>query len=172
MSRAPACAGRTRPGSNVLLIGTFLCMFLAASLFIAGCGASAEPTKADYGAALRKVTSQLGALTGELGAAPKQSSTTARVARLKEVQLGVRRAGTQLRDITPPSSLATAHRDLVRAVQDMAGAVDLLIRAEQVVGTDPAAATKLLRRFSSDDSLPRVQAAAARITRAGVDAGF
>jgi hypothetical protein len=60
----------------------------------------------------------------------------------------------------------------VAGVRDMADAVDLLIEAQEAAETDPALAKQRARAFASDDSFKRVQAAAAELSDAGVDAGL
>ncbi|MCW2972736.1 MAG: hypothetical protein JWN72_1009 [Thermoleophilia bacterium] len=147
------------------------CLVLA-TLVVAACGSSGSATTAAYGEELRAATANLTDLSTDLTAATGAGSPAQRVTRLKSIQLGLRETGNELSDVDPPTNLEKAHADLVAGVRDMADAVDDLVQAEQLAGTDPERAKLLLRRFASDDALPRVEAAAASISKAGVDAGF
>ncbi|MCW2950048.1 MAG: hypothetical protein JWN41_1061 [Thermoleophilia bacterium] len=153
--------------------GTLCVLVLWSCAFIVGgCGESPAPTHAEYGRELRAATAQLDSQTQALGAARAHSSPAADVARIRTVQARLRATARSLKVVEPSPDLRREHAALVSAVRDMAAAVDTLIEAEQLASTNPARAQVLLRAFASDDSLPRVQAAAAKITRAGVDAGL
>jgi hypothetical protein len=137
----------------------------------AGGGDSAAVSKASYGKQLRSTMADVEQAYGK-GADTKTETSAELVTRLQTLQIGLRDAANQLDEITPPTSLAAEHRKLVAGVRDMADAIDLRIEAEQVATSDPAKAKLLARQFASDDSFERVQAAAAAIDQAGVDAGL
>ena len=141
---------------------------------LAGCGGTHEVTKSEYGTELRAATSGLDGVSGDISraTAPSKLTTQQRIAQIRSIQLGLRESGNELADVTPPAHLRDEHEQLVSGVRDMADAVDLLIRAEQLSERDPARATALLRRFATDPSLARVQEATTRIAKAGVDAGI
>jgi hypothetical protein len=141
-------------------------------LVAAGCGGSKPVSHEAYGTALRGATADLGGLTTDLAAAMKTSSPAKEIAQLHAIQLGLRTTGTNLQAVTPSPDLKAAHGELVAGVQDMADAIDLLVQAERLQASSPAKAQAALRKFAADPALPRVQAAAAKITKAGVDAGF
>ncbi|MBC7461393.1 MAG: hypothetical protein H7287_08520 [Thermoleophilia bacterium] len=147
-------------------------LLAACTIALTGCGSSGSVSTSAYGGELRAATSNLADLSTDLTAATATGSPEQRATRLHAIQLGLRETGNQLDEVTAPAGLAKTHAELVAGVRDMADAIDDLVQAEQLVATDPERAKVLLRRFASDDSLPRVEAAAAKITKAGVDAGF
>jgi hypothetical protein len=136
-----------------------------------GGGDSAAVKKESYGRQLRSTMADVEQAYGK-GVGTKSDTSAELLTRLQTLQLGLRDAANRLDDITPPSSLAAEHRKLVAGVRDMADAIDLRIEAERIAATDPARAKRLARKFATDDSFSRVQAAANAIEQAGVDAGL
>lgn len=156
-------------------------VLVLAPLVLAACGgASDEPlTKSAYEQKLQSTMDDLEAAYGEAGAATSggggakgERSVAQIVAELRTSQVALRDAGNRLDEITPPADLAATHDQLVAGVRDMADAVDLLIKAQETAEQDPAKAKQYARQFGADDSFERVQAAAAKLADAGVDAGL
>lgn len=153
-------------------------MLLAAALLATCGGASDEPSsKAEYERELRATMDDLEAAYGEAGSAIEPGAGSTRsvgeiVDDLRASQVALRDAGNRLDELTPPEELADTHAELVAGVRDMADAVDLLIEAQESAEQDPARARQLARRFVTDESFDRVQAAAAELSDAGVDAGL
>lgn len=151
---------------------------LAAAALLAGCGDDGPVSEEEYGRELRETMGQLEEAYGTAGdALSTQGSGGMRsvgdiVAELRSAQVALRDAGNRLDGIEPPAGLADEHDDLVAGVRDMADAVDLLVEAQEVAGTDQRRAERLAREFASDDSFERVEAAAAALQQAGVDAGL
>lgn len=159
------------------ILGTVAFLVLWALLAVS-CG-SAEVTTEEYGAELRGAMTDLEQAYGDASEAvlarnaDDASATVAEtVAELRRSQLALRDAGNRLDEITPPEALAEDHESLVAGVRDMADAVDLLIEAQESAETDPKRAQQLAREFATDESFGRVEAAAASIEDAGVDAGL
>lgn len=143
----------------------------AAAVFGAACGG--ELSKEEYGAELRTTMNELEDAYGNAQQETAGGTETPGDAdRLREQQVALRDAGNRLEEIDPPSDLSDEHGDLVGGVRDLAGSIDLLIEATEVAETDPERAKELTRRFASNDSFLRVGDAAARLDRAGVDAGL
>jgi hypothetical protein len=146
-------------------------------LIAAGCG-GAPVSREEYGRELRGAMTELETAWGETGGAvaPGQqtaaATTVETVGELRRSQLSLRDAGNRLAAITPPEELADDHEALIAGVREMADAVDLLVEAQELAGSDPARARELAREFATDSSFTRVEAAAARIEAAGVDAGL
>lgn len=157
----------------MLRIALVLC---APLLALAGCGGG-EVTREEYGRELRDTMAELEAAYGRAGAAARGEPDASRsvgdvVAELRASQVALRDAASRLEAIEPPADVASEHRNLVRGVREMADAVDLLVEAQRVAAQDPERAEQLARRFASDQSFERVEAAAANLSEAGVDAGL
>lgn len=159
--------------------GSWTIAFVALwALLVASCGGTGEVTRSAYGTQLRSTMADLESAYGDAGAAVATGGarTTAAakdpVQQLRTSQIALRDAGNRLDEIHPPKDLAADHRELVRGVRDMADAIDLLILAQQAADTDPKRASQLARRFATDPSFAKVQAAATKIEKAGVDAGL
>lgn len=152
-------------------------LVLAGALLVAaGCGGG-ELTTQEYERELRRTMDDLEDAYGRAGAALEPDANASRsvgdvIAQLRSAQVALRDAGSRLDAIEPPSEVSREHRELVAGVRDMADAVDLLIEAQEVAERDPERAQSLARRFATDDSFERVQAAAAELSEAGVDAGL
>lgn len=153
-----------------------LAVALLAAL-VASCG-SGEVTNEQYGRELRGAMDDLEAAYGDAGAAATPSANAKApdvketVRRLEVAQIALRDAGNKLDAIEAPPKLEKDHARLVRGVRDMADAVSLLIEAQQVAESDPARARTLAREFATDESFGTVEAAAAKLQEAGVDAGL
>lgn len=153
-------------------------MLLAAALLATCGGGSQEPsTKAEYERELRATMDDLEAAYGQAGSAIDGTAGSTRsvgevVEDLRSSQVALRDAGNRLDEIVPPESLAETHDELVAGVRDMADNVDRLIDAQETAERDPARAKQLAREFVNDESFDRVQAAAAKLSDAGVDAGL
>ena len=153
---------------------------VAASLLLVTCGGSSdEPlTKSQYEQKLQSTMDDLEAAYGDAGAATSggggksERSVSQIVDELRTSQVALRDAGNRLDEIIPPEDLAATHDQLVAGVRDMADAVDLLIKAQEAAEQDPAQAKQYARQFGADDSFEQVQAAAAKLADAGVDAGL
>jgi hypothetical protein len=141
------------------------------------CGSS-EVTREEYGSELRGAMGDLEEAWGDTSGAVGPSAENARASTeqtvddLRRSQLALRDAGNRLDSITPPQDLADDHDALVAGVRDMADAVDLLVDAQLAAESDPERAKELAREFATDESFGSVEAAAARIKQAGVDAGL
>ncbi|MCW2923707.1 MAG: hypothetical protein JWM98_1111 [Thermoleophilia bacterium] len=143
---------------------------LVAALLAVGCG---SVSKADYAKELRDTMGDLESSYGDaIGEAGGGNATPADAAKLRTAQLALRDAASRLDEIEPPEELRDEHHDLVQGVRDMADAVTLLVRATELADTNPTKARALTAKFASDDSFRRVGDAAARLDRAGVDAGL
>lgn len=143
---------------------------LVAAALLAGCG---SVSKAEYAKELRTTMGDLEASYGDaIGEAGGGAATPADATKLRTAQLALRDAASRLDEIEPPEDLRDEHRDLVRGVRDMADSVSLLLRATELADSDPKQARALTAKFASDDSFRRVGDAAARLDRAGVDAGL
>ena len=153
-------------------------MLLAAALLATCGGASDEPlTKSEYERELRTTMDDLEAAYGQAGEAIGGTGGSTRtvgevVADLRSSQVALRDAANRLDEIVPPTELADTHAELVAGVREMADNVDLLIEAQESAEQDPARARQLARDFVEDESFDRVQAAAAELSDAGVDAGL
>lgn len=153
----------------------------ATALLAAGCGGG-DLSEEEYGEQLRSTMAELEAAYGTAGSAidPEGSggggggtrSVGDVVEELRSTQVALRDAGNRLASIEPPTELGDEHDDLVAGVRDMADAVDLLIEAQEVAATNQRRAEQLAREFASDDSFDRVEAAAAALEEAGIDAGL
>jgi hypothetical protein len=147
------------------------------ALLVAGCG-DTPVSREEYGRELRGAMTELEEAWGQTGGAvaPGQqtaaATTVETVGELRRSQLSLRDAGNRLAAITPPEELADDHEALIAGVRDMADAVDLLVEAQELAGSNPERARELAREFATDSSFARVEAAAARIEAAGVDAGL
>lgn len=153
-----------------------LVAMLVAALLLATCGGGGAVTKEEYERELQSTMDELEAAYGEAGSARpgggESRSVEEEVTELRRAQVAIRDAGNRLDEIEPPEQLADAHTELVLGVRDMADAVDLLVQAQEQAVSDPNDAKRLMREFASDESFDRVQAAAARLSDAGVDAGL
>jgi hypothetical protein len=157
-------------------------VLVVAPLLLVTCGGSSdEPlTRSQYEQQLQTTMDDLEAAYGDAGAATTggggakggRRSVAQIVDELRTSQVALRDAGNRLDEITPPEDLAATHDQLVAGVRDMADAVDLLIKAQEAAEQDPAQAKQYARQFGADDSFERVQAAAAKLADAGVDAGL
>jgi len=154
---------------------TSLLALAATMLLLAACGGSSEPTKEEYGQALRATMANLDEAYGDANVASTdgaEQDTAATVRQLKASQLSLRDAGNQLDDVTPPSRFAKDHEQIVEGVREMADAIDLLVEAQELAESDPKAAEAAARKFSTDDSFEQVALAAANLEEAGVDTGL
>lgn len=149
-----------------------IALVVCAALLMGGCG---SVSKQEYGKELRSTMGDLessyGDAIGQAGGG-RGGATPTDPAKLGTAQLALRDAATRLDEIDPPNDLRDEHRELVAGVRDMASAVSLLIKANELADSDPAKARKLTAKFAADDSFRRVGDAAARLDRAGVDAGL
>jgi hypothetical protein len=151
---------------------------LATAMLLATCGGTGGPaTKAEYERELRSTMDDLEAAYGQAGAALEDRgaatrSVSAIVDDLRSAQVALRDAGNRLDEVEPPVELRSTHDELVAGVRDMADSVDKLIEAQEVAARDPKRAQQLAREFVEDDSFQRVEAAAAALSDAGVDAGL
>lgn len=144
---------------------------------LATCGGGGEVTKQEYETALQATMDDLESAYGDAGSAQAGGGGASRsvdeqVAELRTAQVAIRDAGNRLDEIEPPAELAETHDELVAGVREMADAVDLLVGAQEQAEADPAEAKRLMREFAGDESFDRVQAAAAELSDAGVDAGL
>ena len=165
--------------------GTFVRRGAGAVAFVAvwallavSCGGevSREEYADELRAALSEVEGAYGDVSSSLGGGgaggdgTQAGATSGQLAdQLRTTQVAIRDAGNRLDEIVPPDDLADEHGDLVAGVRDMADAVDLLIEAEEVAGSDPKRAQELTREFATDDAFERVTAASSAIRDAGVD---
>lgn len=146
-------------------------------LLATSCGAE-QVTADEYERELQAAMDDLEAAYGTTGSAvapgadQAAASTEATVQELRSSQIALRDAANRLSEITPPAEFVDDHEALVAGVRDMADAVDLLVEAQQVAVREPARARELAREFASDESFGAVEAAASRLTAAGVDAGL
>lgn len=147
------------------------------ALLAASCGS--EPvTRQEYARELQRAMDDLEAAYGTAGSAvapgasQAAASTEETVQELRTSQVALRDAGNRLADIEPPAELAGEHDALVSGVRDMADAVDLLVEAQQSAEADPARARRLAREFAADESFGAVEAAASRLSAAGIDVGL
>ncbi len=132
---------------------------IAAVVVLAGCGGGSKPlSSSEYVNQVNAVAKDLTTATGKLGSA---TNGPAAAAQLTVAQAALKRAGGQLGAITPPPAIKTPHRQLVKAVDELANELTPVI-ARLKTGDLSALAAALSLKGVGD-----AQRAIAAITKAG-----